>query len=158
MLLCMYVYICILGERRIWEIYGAFLNTFLTRVKRHATTWNDRQENRQKWSVCSISSNKHMCAYIYIYIFVCVFIHMNIYTYINTCIYLYIERECLRIMLLWLDKILKIHRRCPRGVMVKAMDCGIVVSEFVLQSRYYVHFRTNTLAKGMNSLIFPAMG
>ena len=28
-----------------------------------------------------------------------------------------------------------------RGVMVKAMDCKIVVSEFVLQSRYYVHFR-----------------
>ena len=24
---------------------------------------------------------------------------------------------------------------CPRGVMVKAMDCGIVVSKFVLQSR-----------------------
>ena len=23
--------------------------------------------------------------------------------------------------------------RCPRGAMVKAMDCGIVVSEFVLQ-------------------------
>ena len=39
---------------------------------------------------------------------------------------------------------------CPRGVMVKATDCGIVVSEFVLQSRYYVHFRANTLAKGMN--------
>ena len=34
---------------------------------------------------------------------------------------------------------------CPRGVMVKAMDCGIVVSEFVLQSRYYVHFQANTL-------------
>ena len=27
---------------------------------------------------------------------------------------------------------------CPHGVIVKAMDCGIVVSEFVLQSRYYV--------------------
>ena len=25
---------------------------------------------------------------------------------------------------------------CPRGVMVKAMDCGIVVREFVLQSPY----------------------
>ena len=25
----------------------------------------------------------------------------------------------------------------PCGVMVKAMDCGIVVSEFVLQSHYY---------------------
>ena len=42
---------------------------------------------------------------------------------------------------------------CPRGVMVKAMDCEIVVSEFVLQSRYYVHFRANTLGKGMNPLI-----
>ena len=30
---------------------------------------------------------------------------------------------------------------CPRGVMVKAMDCGIVVREFVLQSHNYVHFR-----------------
>ena len=49
--------------------------------------------------------------------------------------------------------------RCPRGVMVKAMNCGIVVREFVLQSRYYVHFRANTLGKGMNPLILPpAMG
>ena len=47
---------------------------------------------------------------------------------------------------------------CPRGVMIKAMDCGIIVSEFVLQSRYYVHFRANTLGKGMNPLIPPAMG
>ena len=47
---------------------------------------------------------------------------------------------------------------CLRGVMVKAMDCGIVVCEFVLQSRYYVHFRANTLGKGMNPLILPAMG
>ena len=35
---------------------------------------------------------------------------------------------------------------------VKAMDCGIVVSKFVLLSRYYVHFE-----KGMNPLILPAM-
>ena len=48
---------------------------------------------------------------------------------------------------------------CPRGIMVKAMNCGIVVREFVLQSRYYVHFRANTLGKGMNPLILPpAMG
>ena len=47
---------------------------------------------------------------------------------------------------------------CPHGVMVKAMDCGIVVSEFVLQSRYYVLFRANTFGKGMNPLILPAMG
>ena len=48
---------------------------------------------------------------------------------------------------------------CPRGVMVKAMNCGIVVREFVLQSRYYFYFRPNTLGKGMNPLILPpAMG
>ena len=47
---------------------------------------------------------------------------------------------------------------CPCGVMVKAIDCGIVVCEFVLQSRYHVHFRANTLGKGMNLLILPAMG
>ena len=28
------------------------------------------------------------------------------------------------------------------------MDYGIVVSEFVLQSRYYAHFQTNTLGEG----------
>ena len=36
--------------------------------------------------------------------------------------------------------VLFLTRGCPRGVMVKAMDCGIVVSEFVFQSHYYVHF------------------
>ena len=46
----------------------------------------------------------------------------------------------------------------PRGVMVKAMDFGIVVSEFVLHLRYYVHFRANTIGKDMNSLILPAIG
>ena len=49
-------------------------------------------------------------------------------------------------------------RGCSHGIMVKAMDCGIVGREFVLQSRYYVHFRVNTLGKGMNPLILPAMG
>ena len=42
--------------------------------------------------------------------------------------------------------------------MVKALDCGIIVREFVLQSRYDIHFRANTPGKGMNPLILPAMG
>ena len=46
----------------------------------------------------------------------------------------------------------------PRGVMVKAMDCGIVVSEFELNFLNYVHFQANTLGKVMNLLILPAMG
>ena len=47
---------------------------------------------------------------------------------------------------------------CPRGAMIKAMDCGIVESEFVLQSSYYIYLRANTLTKGMKPLILPAMG
>ena len=54
------------------------------------------------------------------------------------------------------DKPLHILWGCPRGVMVKAMDCRIVEREFVLQSRYYVHFRANTLGKGMDPLFLPA--
>ena len=42
--------------------------------------------------------------------------------------------------------------------MVKTMGYGIVVSEFVLQLRYYVPFRANTYVKGVNTLILPAMG
>ena len=37
--------------------------------------------------------------------------------------------------------------------MVNVLDC-----EFEHQSRHYVHFGTNTLRKGMNPLILPAMG
>ena len=44
------------------------------------------------------------------------------------------------------------------SAMVKAMDCRIDVSELVHQSRYYVHFRANTLGKGMTPLILPDMG
>ena len=36
---------------------------------------------------------------------------------------------------------------CSPGIMVKAMDCGFVVSGFELQLHYYVHFRINTLWK-----------
>ena len=32
---------------------------------------------------------------------------------------------------------------------------NILVSDFELQSRYYVHFRANTFGKGMKPLILP---
>ena len=44
-----------------------------------------------------------------------------------------------------------------RGVMVKALDCRVLVREFE-SSPYYDHFRTNTLGEGMNPLILPSMG
>ena len=46
----------------------------------------------------------------------------------------------------------------PRGVMIKVMHYEIVVNEFELQSRYYVHFQANTLGKSTNPVILPAMG
>ena len=42
-------------------------------------------------------------------------------------------------------------------VMFKALDFGIVVREFELQSCNYIHFWTNTLWKGMNTLILLSM-
>ena len=43
-------------------------------------------------------------------------------------------------------------------IMVKVLDYVIIVKEFKLQLRYYVHFQTNTLGKGMNILTLLAMG
>ena len=66
-------------------------------------------------------------------------------------------QQMLEINLLLYYPSLKQDEGCPRGVMAKAMDCGIVVREFILQSRYYVHFRADTLGKGMNPLILLSM-
>ena len=81
---------------------------------------------------------------------------LNCYFYIAILKIIYVfAKKRVQAHLKMLSKCLQ---RCPRGVMVEAMDCGIVVREFVLQLRYYVHFRINTLGKGMNPLILPAMG
>ena len=44
------------------------------------------------------------------------------------------------------------------GVMVKVVIGGLDVSEFELQSCYYIHFRTNTLVKSINTLIQSTLG
>ena len=46
----------------------------------------------------------------------------------------------------------------PHSVVVNMLDCNVVVSEFKLQSLYYIYFQPNTLGKGMNPLIPPAIG
>ena len=45
----------------------------------------------------------------------------------------------------------------PRIVMVKVLDWKFVVSEFDLQSHYYVNFQMNTFGKGMHPLILQCM-
>ena len=56
---------------------------------------------------------------------------------------------------------IKMTKTCSRGslcgVMANMLECDFVVSEFELQSCYYVHFRTNNLGKGINSLLHTAM-
>ena len=47
---------------------------------------------------------------------------------------------------------------CLHGVIVKAINCGVVVTEFELQSHYHLYFRVNTLGKSMNTFILLAMG
>ena len=60
---------------------------------------------------------------------------------------------CYKTRPIWIKPI----SRSTCSVMVNALDCKIVVSEFELQSCYYVHFGTNTLGKGMNLLILQAI-
>ena len=46
----------------------------------------------------------------------------------------------------------------PRGVVANVLDCGLEGSEFEFPLPYYVHFRTNKLGEGMNSLNIQAIG
>ena len=48
--------------------------------------------------------------------------------------------------------------RVFHGVMVKALNCIIEVSEFEQQLHYYIYFQTDTLRKGMNPFTPPVMG
>ena len=42
----------------------------------------------------------------------------------------------------------------PRGVIIRALDCGIVVNEFELQWRYYVYIQMYTLREGINPPLY----
>ena len=46
----------------------------------------------------------------------------------------------------------------PRSAVANVLDCDNVVSEFELQSSYYIHFRIDTFGKGINPLLPMNMG
>ena len=48
--------------------------------------------------------------------------------------------------------------KTPHSVMAKVLDYKLEISEFELQSRFYVHFRINIFGKGINPLILLAIG
>ena len=45
----------------------------------------------------------------------------------------------------------------PSGVEANVLDCGIMVSEFELLSRYYVYFWTDTIGKDIDLVWFGFM-
>ena len=53
------------------------------------------------------------------------------------------------------NKYLLLSAKNNHGAVVNVLDCDIVISEFELQSRYYVYFRINTPEKGMIPFITP---
>ena len=48
--------------------------------------------------------------------------------------------------------------RRTHGVVANVLNCDIVVSEFELQSCFYVYIRTNTIGKYMNPIVLSAIG
>ena len=48
-------------------------------------------------------------------------------------------------------------RRSRRSIVANIEDCDIVVNEFELQSRYYVHFQINTFRKGLTHSAFISL-
>ena len=45
-----------------------------------------------------------------------------------------------------------------RNPITKVLDNSLKIIDFELHSHNYIHFWTNTLEKGMNTLIPPVMG
>ena len=68
------------------------------------------------------------------------------------------EMFCLKLSSFYIFVFLfRFFRGSSHGDVVNVLDCDIVVSEFQIQSRFCVHFRTNALRKDMNSIIPPDM-
>ena len=44
------------------------------------------------------------------------------------------------------------------GVVANVLNCGILVTEFESQSRFYVYVRTSTFRKRIKPLILPSYG
>ena len=65
----------------------------------------------------------------------------------------------MQLLLKCLNRIWSLYKnwRSPGCELTKVMDCCLKIKEFNFQSRNCILFLTNTLEKGMNLLILPAM-
>ena len=108
------------------------LDTSLLNTQQYKVRIKDKLE--QSWQNSNKKKYKSLRGptYIYIYIHICHASHKHL------CTYMQMQKKS----------------RWHNG---QRAELNIVVSEFELQSRYLVHFRCNTLGKGINPLISWAM-
>ena len=86
-----------------------------------------------------------MHLYMYIYVCVYMFVYVSIYVHVCAGIYVCMLSACKSFS----------SGGDPLGVVAKALDIDILESEFKITSRYYIHFRTNTLGEDMSPLFGP---
>ena len=79
----------------------------------------------------------YVCVYIYIYVCVCVCVCV--------CMCVYMFRYFFTLFVTWSITQILCLLESSRDIVANMLDCNITVSEFELQSRYYVYFRTNAL-------------
>ena len=100
-------------------------------------------------------AHTHTCIYIYIYIYilshtrVCTRTYAHSHTHTFRCTHTHTLSHTNSHTFTYTT----VYKGCHRGTVGNVLDCDIVVSEFELHSRYYVHFQTNTFGERINHLI-----
>ena len=137
------------------NISGDFVNEFLC-------SWF-RCTSRLSCHFCVYISMCSLCVCVCMCFFVCRYVFLHVHSLINIYVHIFSRIQVVLLrsyfvmsfyrLSIFCQKSLNTFWGCPRGVMVKALDCGIVVREFVLQFT----FGQIPLGK-MSPLILPAMG
>ena len=95
---------------------------------------------------------------LFIFIFLCSSVHTYLSSYQRLSIYLSIYLSISFYLYQSIFINLSHSKESPRVVVSNVFDHVIDLSEFNLQSRYYVPFRFNTLKKVWTSLSLPKLG
>ena len=88
---------------------------------------------------------------LFISIFICLFIHWIIFSLLGKPIKIF------NTLVFWAEHYFVIHWFFY-DVVVKMLNCVIVVSELRFQALFNIHLGINIFEKGMKPLIFPKMG
>ena len=76
----------------------------------------------------------------------------SIYTFLRTL------QVCKAFKCIVVKSDLDYYWKSPHGIVANVLDCEIKISDFKLQSHYYIHFQTKTFGNCIKSFISSAMG